>query len=191
MNANEMIARAEFLSTQYDCGTFQLGSDSAGAARKCIVEGEYAFKCIKEERDAVQNCSEWDFYTMTTDSIRAMLAKPVYISRNGNVIVMEALIPWRERNDPNEEKYGYLSHWEKCLDEDMSATYGFTIGDSHGGNWGIEADGTVVMLDYASLELQCTDWEWSKTPTPARWGADRPKYQRGILLEYLWSNEIN
>ena len=59
MNANEMIARAEFLSTQYnDEGSFMLGSERAGATRRCIIEGEYAFKCIKLERDASHNLSE-------------------------------------------------------------------------------------------------------------------------------------
>src|SRR6185436_20732867 len=97
MNEREaMVARAEFLSEQYDAhGKFMLESDAQGCTRACIIEKGYAFKAVHKAKESDQNRSEWDFYTMTTDEIRALLAKPLYISKNGRVLVMEALTPWR------------------------------------------------------------------------------------------------
>src|SRR6185436_9865260 len=97
--------------------------------------------------DADQNRSEWDFYTMTTDEIRAMLAKPLYISKNGNVLVMERLMPWHS----SDASYDEREKQENVLNNATVQAYGFVIGDFHGGNWGIHKDKRTLLLDYASL----------------------------------------
>lgn len=188
MNANEMIARAEFLSQHYEDGKFQERSPREGAYRACLVEDGYAFKAVHNVRDVNANRAEWDFYAMTTDEIRAKLAKPVYISRNGLVIVMVAITPWRERKNGFE---GNLSHWENELDELTKSTYGFNIGDTHGGNWGVDSEGNVLMLDYGSMEWHAKRWEHEKIPYEKRHETPEPGYHKEIMAEMLLTKSNN
>lgn len=183
MNASEMVARAESLSMDYSHGTFNRTSERRGASRTVIVEGGYAFKAVQNERYAGNNRVEWDFYHMTTDAIRAKLAKPLYISRNGNVIVMEALTPWRERNLDFER----LGRYEREIDNLTRAEHGIdSIGDLHGGNWGIRDDGSVVVLDYGAMEWLAQVHEWEKIqPDRVRWATPKPEYRKEMLADLL------
>ena len=192
MNANEMIARAEFLSQQYNGeGIYQMISGSSGCTRSVLIEGGYVFKAVHRTKDANQNRAEWDFYTMTTDEIRAKLAKPLYISRNGNIIVMEVLTPWYSRKDPKGDVYGGLTQFEESLLNLTNSVHGFHMGDLHGGNWGIRADGTVVLLDYGSMEWTATHFERCKLPSEKRYTVPDPIYIRDFMAEMLLTNTNN
>ena len=155
MNAEEMIAHAESLSLDYTNGMHNRVSKRAGLYRRVTVEGDYAFKAVHSEKDAEYNRAEWDFYTMTTDEIRAMLAKCVYISRNGNILVMERCTPWYERSEHFDSEP--LSEIERELDRATEHAHGFVIGDLHGNNWGVREDGTVVVLDYGDVLYRVND----------------------------------
>lgn len=150
MNINEMIAHAEMIATKYvDDGVLDLkynGNNKSGCSRLCEVIDDYAFKAVHSSRNASQNRSEWDFYCMTTDAIRKMLAKPVYISRNGNVLVME-------RITPGIYEYGFCDRIESATQE----AHGFKITDLHNGNLGTTHDGRSVVCDYGSIEWKVSE----------------------------------
>jgi hypothetical protein len=166
-------------------------SGSSGCTRSVLIEGGYVFKAVHRLKDANQNRAEWDFYTMTTDEIRAKLAKPLYISRNGNIIVMEVLTPWYSRKDPKGDVYGGLTQFEESLLNLTNSVHGLHIGDLHGGNWGIRADGTVLLLDYGSMEWHATHFERCKLPTEKRYVVPDPIYVRDFMVEMLLTKANN
>lgn len=140
MNADEMIAHAEAMSLNYnENGWYQGDSGLNGCSRSVELRGGFAFKAVFSARNR-DNVAEWDFYTMTTDEVRQYLAKPVYISRNGRVIVMEELTV----------DIAY-SHIAKALVKATKKAHNFALYDLHSGNFGQRADGTVVCLDYGNV----------------------------------------
>lgn len=185
MNANEMVDHAEYLSLQYVEDRYQKITGSSGCSRSVTIEGEYAFKAVHNAKNANQNRAEWDFYLMTTDEVRAKLAKPVYISRNGNVIVMEVLTPWTDRTDRDGTKYGGLSRHETMIETLTNEAHGFAMADLHGGNWGIRPDNTVVLLDYGWIEHKARQHEQEKLPAATRWHEEAPAYMRDFMVDLL------
>lgn len=185
MNASEMVTHAEWLSEQYnEDGQYLHMTTSTGCSRSVQIESGFAFKAVHSAKYFAQNRSEWDFYHMTTDEIRAMLAKPLYISRNGRVIVMEALTPW----------YGHKLRFTMDYDEIRAklhiltdSAYGFKIGDLHGGNWGVRKDGTVIALDYAAIQWQAQNWAYNQMPPEAKEATSykEPDYTKDMLAEML------
>ena len=99
MNVDEMIANAERLSLSYtERGRYTGRSDACGSWRSVAYFDDYVVKSVQEAQD--RDCQmEWDFYVGTTDEVRAFLAKPLYISRNGRSIVMEKLKPMQWEDD--------------------------------------------------------------------------------------------
>lgn len=187
MNANEMIARAEFLSLQYVDDRYQMATKLSGCTRTVRIEGQYAFKAVFNAKNANQNRAEWDFYTMTTDQVRAKLAKPLYISRNGNIIVMEALTPWYDRSDDD----SCLSRHETEIEAITRETHGFTMGDIHGENWGVRASGVVVLLDYGWIEWRVRRYAHEKMDRKVRYATPEPDYVRDYMAEMLLTNTNN
>lgn len=156
MNVDEMIAHAEMLSEAYDDrGRFRNTTDRIGSYRTVIVEGGYAFKAmLRNDRDPM-NRAEWDFYASASDEMRAKLAKPLYLSRNGNVIVMEVLKVnvWGETPEMSTE----VANMAKEL-------HNVIIGDLHGGNFGTRSDGTMVVSDYGHILFEgCEEGIYNKT----------------------------
>ena len=191
MEINEMIARAEQMSHEYVDGRFRNKTDHTGAFRSVQLVEQYAFKATTRQNQASVNWSEWDFYTMTTDEIRAKLCKPVYISQNGNVLVMERLerardsktLPWDAVNNAATE-----------LDQMTEAQYGFCIGDLHGGNWGVTKSGLLLALDYGAMEYQARRWLWNnwtdeKAKKP-RYAENAP-YHKENMAQMLLTNQGN
>lgn len=186
MNADEMIAYAEQLSLRFNPGDGR--SDitmeertAGGAYRDVIVKGGFAFKVAQGSYEIPANLSEWDFYCMTTDAIRKLLAKPVYISRNGRCIVMEELTPWRKVADtPRSPGYKRMDSTERALNLLCERTIRRTISDLHGGNWGVTQDGKIKCLDYGMVMYWVTDQQDPKT---GQW--IKVPYDRTGLLEVM------
>lgn len=160
MNAEQMIALAEEMSLDYSDGYYQRskGQDSDGLYRSVILRDGYAFKAIKSTVNP--DCiAEWDFYTLTTDEIRAMLAKPVYVSRNGRVIVVEEV---RVGVYPDDEQA--LAELERSLRRLSKETYGFDYFCDFGTrNMGFTQDGRAVMIDWANFLHRFADYRNKQT----------------------------
>jgi len=155
MNAQQMIDHAEKLSKDYDPGTGRIRkrSNRSGLYRHTFVEGGYAFKAVGRDGDNTCNVAEWDFYCMTTDEIRKWLAKPVYISENGNVIVMEVLKVRQDMPDNKQRAWSERAGAsERALIRLVERTHnGLCLSDLHGGNWGEDQNGTLKCLDYGYI----------------------------------------
>ncbi len=196
MNIDAMIVYAEYLSGQYKKANdgkneiFTMNSEKHGATRTCIISGNYAFKAVQVAKNAVENRSEWDFYAMTTDEIRAKLAKPLYISQNGRVIVMEVCTGWYERTPAQRTTTGYLEPNEEAVKLLVQNTHGFTLQDLHGNNWGVTSDGRAVVLDYGSVTWEVGSFAWRKLSQEEKTRISNPNnyevlYQKDTLAEML------
>lgn len=182
MNASEMIALAEKMSHEYTDGRINNTSETAGAYREVFLHDQYAFKAVGRDCDIDTNRAEFDFYTMTTDEIRAKLAKPVYISRNGRVIVMERVTPWRKAQ-PELSAYKTASEIEAFVNK----IHGCNIGDLHDGNFGIRDNGEIVVIDYGSIMYVATRWEARRARAADENDCYFPSYRKEIMAEMLLS----
>lgn len=147
MNASEMIVLAEEFSKAYTSGgSSSQQYDACGAWRNVVLRDAFAFKSVQNATDP--DCvAEWDFYAMTTDEIRALISKPLYISKNGRTVVMERLQPLQWQDEDNEQ---YIATWKRLL-RLIRATYKADLGDIKPSNFGKRSDGSVVMLDYGNI----------------------------------------
>lgn len=178
MNVEEMIARAEKMSEEYGTdGRFKHASNRGGLYRTVFLEGGYAFKAVWNVKDAATNRAEFDFYVMTTDDVRAKLCKPLYISQNGNVIVMQKVAPGIYDDDERDAE-------EEALSEQTLGAHNISIGDLHGNNWGRTPEGDAVAIDYGSLEWQSREHVGRKMRASDRDCAE-PKYDKSVMSEYL------
>jgi len=169
-----MVARAEFLSTEYnEDGSFKYDSEHSGLYRTVFLEGQFAFKAACRKKFACLNQSEYDFYTMTTDEIRVCLVKPLYISKNGRVIVMELVNPLGTES---------TLKVDQRLSNLMNNSYGFNLSDLHEKNWGVRQDGTVVVIDYGEMEWRARDYVLQRDRDPLR------LYDKLAMLEFLNRN---
>tara|TARA_S200002703_G_scaffold2693_1_gene4168 strand:- start:3776 stop:4327 length:552 start_codon:yes stop_codon:yes gene_type:complete len=157
MNVEQMIERAEKLSHEYtNDEPNERNHDREGCYRTCSISGGFAFKLAIRESGIGCNRAEWDFYTMTTDDVRKVLAKPRYISKNGKVIVFDCLTMaidvgtygTPERNEFNKQA-------DDCADKLLATvreSHKHGINDLHNHNFGRD-DGTgkMVCTDYGAL----------------------------------------
>lgn len=151
MNADEMVVYAESLSERKDIPASNNGS---GAYRCCFLRGGYAFK-LSHQGEERANRAEYDFYAMTTDNIRRLLVKPLYISRNGAVIVMEQVKPHVPYPD-------YLPFVDD-LQHELRTTYGFGFSDMGMFNIGTREDGSMCVMDYGEMYWYGGDIGYCKT----------------------------
>lgn len=155
MNADQMIAHAEKLSTDYgENGRLKTRSNRSGLYRHTFVVDGYAFKVASIEGENDCNVAEWDFYSMTTDKVRKWLAKPLYITKNGNVIVMEVLkVKEDERTDESEWDWSCKAGKGETKLRGIveKAHNGLVLTDLHSGNWGEDPKGNLKCLDYGYI----------------------------------------
>jgi hypothetical protein len=166
MNANEMVDLAERLSNSYNRNGYYDGDSSpgcTGGTRTVLIQDQYAFKMARTTAAAVANMVEWDFYAMTTDEIRAMLSHPFYISRNGNVVVMERL---QTRDNPYNKVVQFIDELKAVVD----LAHNIRLTDIWDFNCGMRQDGTILCLDYGEL---------------ARYGFGMEKYEKMSLFERM------
>ena len=144
MNADEMIALAEQLSTRYnDKGRTTATYDACGSWRNVVLRGDFALKSVQNFNDP--DCIlEWDTYIFIDERMREFLAKPAYISRNGRTIVMRRL----STPVSFEESESFATRFHKAL---RKCGYTFTVGDIKPTNLGKREDGTIVLLDYGNI----------------------------------------
>ena len=163
MNIDEMIARAEKISLAYDeGGRPATKSPKGGCYRGAVIEGGFAFKFANSNGGVECNLSEWDFYAMTTDSIRKLLARPRYISRNGKVIVLDCLVMIQDVGRYGSDDYNKFSTMardaRKVLSERVKESHGLSLRDLHEGNFGLDDNSdTMLCTDYGAISLvaQC------------------------------------
>jgi hypothetical protein len=163
MNANEMVDLAERVSNEYTNDCYTGSYDAAGGTRCVILRDQYAFKIASKSRNSDANRSEWDFYAMTTDNIRAMLSHPFYISHNGNVVVMERL---QTRDNPYNKVVQFIDELKAIVD----IAHNIRLADVWDFNCGMRQDGTILCLDYGEL---------------ARYGYGMTKYEKMSLFERM------
>ncbi len=153
----DLVTQAESLAANfkedgsYNAPYSETAKHPSGMYRFAIVEN-VVYKVAFGKNGRQCNQAEFDFYVMTTDSIRAKLAKPLYVSRNGNVIVMERLKMKENMNGP--EYNAFISDCDKTRIEliaEINDAYGFRFKDSHDGNFGRNSNGDVVCSDYGSI----------------------------------------
>ena len=157
MEIDQMIAQAEKLSLSYTDGmpdTRDIYRE--GCYRTCDIDGGFAFKISLRDTGTVCNRAEWDFYTMTTDDVREVLAKPRYISRNGKVIVFDCLTMNKDTGGYNTVLRNEFDSQARVAANELtrivSSAHKVGIRDLHEGNFGRD-DGTNEMLctDYGAL----------------------------------------
>jgi len=152
-----MILEAEKLSLSYTDGSPDTRDVyREGCYRTCIIKGGFAFKIALADSGTVCNRAEWDYYSMTTDSVRKLLAKPRYISRNGKVIVFDCLTMHKDVGAYLSAERSEFDRVARIAADDLTRTvlnaHKVGIRDLHEGNFGRD-DGTNEMLctDYGAL----------------------------------------
>tara|TARA_R110002094_G_scaffold192802_1_gene166744 strand:- start:454 stop:1005 length:552 start_codon:yes stop_codon:yes gene_type:complete len=161
MEIDQMIAQAEKLSLDYDGDTPNKMTKRYGCYRTTVIDGGFAFKLSLKKDGEDCNRSEWDFYAMTTDDVRELLAKPRYISRNGKVIVFDCLTMREDLGKYDSETRIEFDRGARRADPILATavykTHGVSIRDLHEGNFGRD-DGTdtIVCTDYGSLAFIAT-----------------------------------
>jgi len=165
MNVEQMIERAEKLSQEYTDGRPDTRDfKREGCYRTCNISGGFAFKLAINTSGIGCNRAEWDFYAMTTDDVRKVLAKPRYISRNGKVIVFDCLTMASDTGKYGTPERGeFVRMAEECADAVLSAVrkaHNEGICDLHHHNFGRD-DGTgkMVCTDYGALAFRAEDDE--------------------------------
>lgn len=185
MNVDEMIALANHMASEYnEYGRFKLTSKHSGVYRTVTLQDQYAFKAVTDAKDAGCNRSEFDFYCMTTDEIREKLARPVYLTQCGRVIVMERVMPFKE----SEQRLDWCaSSLESQMDKLVKTVHGVIIGDLHGGNFGVRANGDIVVVDYGSMFYTVRYWAYNQMTDMEKRAADwaQPDYDRSLMADML------
>jgi len=152
-----MIAKAEKLSLSYTDGepdTRDIYRE--GCFRTCDIDGGFAFKIALTDTGTVCNRAEWDFYAMTTDDVREVLAKPRYISQNGKVIVLDCLTMRKDVGGYGTEPRNEFDRQARVAADELLRVvrnaHKIGIRDLHEGNFGRD-DGTgkMVCTDYGAL----------------------------------------
>lgn len=153
MEIEKMIAQAEKLSLDYNGEKPNKTTKRYGCYRTTAINGGFAFKLSMNKGGIDCNRSEWDFYAMTTDKVRELLAKPRYISRNGKVIVSDCLT-MREDLGFTHDFDIEVKRARAILKATVHEAHGIEIWDLHGGNFGRD-DGTntIACTDYGALAL--------------------------------------
>ena len=156
-----MIARAEALSLDYDGDTPNKRTKRYGCYRTTVIDGGFAFKLSLSSNGVDCNRSEWDFYAMTTDNVRELLAKPRYISRNGKVIVFDCLTMREDLGRYDSESRIEFDSEARRADPTLAnvihKAHGIGLRDLHEGNFGRDdGTGAIVCTDYGALAFLAT-----------------------------------
>lgn len=156
MQVDQMIAQAEALSLDYDGETPNKKTKLYGCYRTTVIDGGFAFKLSLSSNGVDCNRSEWDFYAMTTDAVRELLAKPRYISRNGKVVVFDCLT-MRENlgkwdSDSRIDFDSGARRADPILSSAIQKAHGIGLRDLHEGNFGRDdGTGAIVCTDFGAL----------------------------------------
>lgn len=149
---------AEQISRQYVDGYFDGPRTVSGASRSVSMWDDVVFKAHIRQ-SCQDNRREWDFYNGCTDELKTMCAKPLYISKNGRVIVMErvkstigswfpdyqdCLAALREFNNKLVELIDAMNGTDDYLISGASL-----CSDNHASNVGVTSDGVYKWIDYA------------------------------------------
>lgn len=159
MNVNEMIAHAKFLASRFTAVNdrcyqsfepeMRKEAPFSGCSRSVFLIDEYAFKVVHSDGYTYNNRAEWDFYATTTDDMRALLAKPLYITECGRVLVMEQLDRANAR--------GTIPAYDNLCATQKLHYKGVILSDMHDGNFGVNKDGKVLLLDYGFTYLAASN----------------------------------
>jgi hypothetical protein len=133
-------------------------ADAKGATRWVMFFGDYVLKIEKGDSNFgdKSNRAEWDFYTVLTDDQRKLYAKPVYITENGKVLVMERITNRLDapRTAPD---YGVLI--DEIRDAFPERARWEVLADLHGNNVGWNSRiGRWQVLDYGGW-CHCDDFD--------------------------------
>jgi hypothetical protein len=149
---------AEKLSRQYHPHGWYEGDYSVeGCTRQVSMWENVVFKA-HSNIVYCDNKLEWKFYNSSPSELREMCAKPLYISKNGRVLVMER-IPSTLKNDElwysdYLDKEDALDNFNHKLVHLINKVYGKGVGldstdDNHSDNVGVTKTGELKWIDYA------------------------------------------
>jgi hypothetical protein len=161
MNVDQMIALAKELA---DCkGTsdaralvqsrYKGYGHGEGSYRSVFLIDDYAFKFVQQKRNVYMNRAEMDIYALAPDAIKEWLAKPLFITANSRVLVMERLTSMY--NAPRGVSADVAANAIDSLSREifpMHDKYGTVsaFSDMHYGNFGARND-RAVLLDYGMI----------------------------------------
>lgn len=127
---------------------------ASGNYRAVIFDTDVVYKLVFGGKYQCSNRTEWDNYHDLPEPLKPMFAKPLYLSEDGSVLVMERI------------KHGSAyEHNPHCMDRhDVADIYtkqfaacGISADDANRwlwdvrrSNFGFRENGSVVMFDYAS-----------------------------------------
>ncbi len=163
---DKIKSHAEKLSRQYSEGysgsmCYSGPSEFSGCYRSVSMWDTVVFKAhILKTTTYECNRREWEFYHEATAELQAMCVKPVYISKNGRVLVMERVEDTIRRWYSNRglDHYDALVEFNddlRRLIDEMNGTEDYEKSgkgmcrDNHAGNIGVTSDGELKWLDYA------------------------------------------
>lgn len=102
------------------------------------------------------NRKEWDTYRKFPESVKAITAKPICISKCGRVMAIELVattLSKRKKQDPTLERQEFNARLKKLLTESGLFEVNeirHLLSDNHVGNIGVRENGELVWIDYAS-----------------------------------------
>ncbi len=156
----EWLAETAFVTEEDEHGewtyispeVFSVLVSEGGAYRKVILDTEVVYKLTRNgTRDVIANRDEWNRYHAVPEEVRHLLAKPLYISDDGSVIVMERFRSTLKEHNPDNvkskdfEEMTARKFQAAGVDEDLAYRI---LWDCHYGNIGHKMDGTLALLDY-------------------------------------------
>ena len=160
MNVEEMISFANELADAKDTNEARAVAGKRdprygygeGSYRSVFLIGDYAFKFVQQQRNVYMNRAEMDLYALAPDEIKEWLAKPLFITANSRVIVMERLKPLRlvanASYSASADTLDKLARQMFPLHDKYGTTGAFS--DMHYGNFGARGD-RAVLLDYGQV----------------------------------------
>lgn len=130
--------------------------DASGSYRAVIFDGSIVFKLNWSGSRGDSNRTEWQNYHDLPEELRPYFAKPLYITPDSSVIVMErlpkVLRDTREYDrceiSPVDVENDLVKLFESYMtDEDPFERYLWDVSSS---NVGVRDDGSFALIDYAS-----------------------------------------
>jgi hypothetical protein len=152
--------QAEKLSRMYRCNEYSGPSSTAGSYRSVYMSGSVVFKAVTRP-SCQDNQREWKFYSESSDELKAMCVKPLYISENGRVIVMQRVVStllddskWycdsNDRDDALETFNTIIGDMVRDEHDEHAAWQ--ALNDNHGDNVGVTETGELLWIDYAGYD---------------------------------------